>query len=160
MPPRDISSGRYSPSTAPIADRFWSQVSKGPNCWEWTGGLTGAGYGAFYPDSVQVGAHIWSWTQANGPVLDSGVIDHLCSNRRCVNPDHLEVTTRGDNVLRSDKSQAGINLRKTHCIRGHELSGDNLKLTPNVRNPNRPDWRQCRTCTRIRGGERRRRAAA
>lgn len=145
MPPRDAS-GRFTHCAEPEHDRFWNQVVKGGSCWEWQGGTTSEGYGAFYPDSTQIGSHVWSWEQTHGAVPHGLVVDHLCGNRRCVRPDHLDLTGRGENVLRSDKTRAGINMRKTHCIRGHALEGDNLIVVPNARNPERPPWRQCREC--------------
>jgi hypothetical protein len=138
--------------TAPALDRFHG------GCWDWTGGRTGAGYGAFYPTSKQVLAHIWAYQNLVGLIPASQVIDHLCRNRGCVNPEHLEPTSRGDNVLRSPVSNAGANARKTTCDRGHPLSGDNLVIAKNARNPDLPPWRNCRTCRNDKRRERRRAA--
>ncbi len=79
-------------------------------------------------------------------LLDRGVpipkgmwVDHLCNVRDCVNPDHLEVVTPRVNTLRSEFTIAGINARKSHCIRGHEFTDSNTYLT-------KQGWRECRTC--------------
>ena len=69
-------------------------------------------------------------------------IDHLCRNRWCVNPEHLEVVTLKENILRGD-SPSARNARKTHCLNGHLLSGENLYMTPEGR-------RQCKTCRVVR----------
>lgn len=131
-----------------IHDRFTASFRTDPDgCWRWTAGRTGAGYGAFYPTEQQVGAHVWSYRTFVGVIADGLVVDHLCGNRECVNPNHLDLTTRGDNVLRSPLSRAGANSRKTHCIRDHPLSGENLIEAANSRNPELPPYRSCRTCS-------------
>jgi hypothetical protein len=82
------------------------------------------------------------------------VLDHKCRNHLCVNAAHMEPVTLGDNVLRG-VGLAAENARKECCIRGHALSGANLQLVSNYRNPDRPDWRQCRECKNWRKRERR-----
>lgn len=152
-----------------IWDRFRASFRIDPDgCWRWTAGKTGSGYGAFYPTEQQVGAHVWSYRTFAGPIAEGMAVDHLCHtkdvacqggdtcpHRACVNPVHLELTTLGDNVLRSAVSRAGANKRKTHCIRNHPLSGDNLVETVNSRNPSLPPYRSCRTCNNERRRERR-----
>ena len=73
-------------------------------------------------------------------------LDHLCRVRDCVNPYHLEAVTQQENILRGESASAK-HARKTHCINGHPLSGDNLYLRPD-----RGDraGRACRECQRIR----------
>lgn len=131
--------------TGATEERFWSKVSRsGPDeCWEWTAGATSAGYGAFYPTpgGVQVSAHRYSYELIVGPIPEGLDIDHLCRNRRCVNPVHLEPVTRRENVLRGE-SPAAERARKTHCKRGHPLEGDNLSFIGTRR--------QCRECRRAR----------
>lgn len=89
-------------------------------CWEWVGAKSGVGYG-----TVTVGgshtksAHRWMYEQVKGPIPDGMTLDHLCRKRDCVNPDHLEVVTMTENVLRGDGPTAR-NARKTHCARGHQ----------------------------------------
>jgi hypothetical protein len=72
-----------------------------------------------------------------GKIKDGLQIDHICRNRRCVNPDHLEPVTTKENIAR------GVNGRsKVACINGHLLSGDNVRFRTNS------GWRKCRTCER------------
>jgi hypothetical protein len=66
-------------------------------------------------------------------------LDHICKIRNCVNPDHLEICTAGENVMRGDSLQAWYAAR-THCKNGHPFSGDNLFLRPGGRG------RGCRAC--------------
>ena len=122
-------------------ERFWSKVDASGDCWEWTGGVQRQGYGITYVDGPQRVAHRWAWENLVGPVPDGLVLDHLCRNKRCVNPDHLEPITNRENILRGYGITAR-NARKTECIHGHPLSGVNLFV-----------WRGdrlCRTCHRER----------
>ncbi len=109
---------------------FWSKVDKrGPNgCWMWTGGTGGSGYGRIYVGRREVAwAHRLSHELHKGAVPEGLQVDHLCRNKVCVNPDHLEAVTSRENTLRGVGPSAQ-NARKTHCRRGHPLAGDNLAL--------------------------------
>jgi hypothetical protein len=129
------------------AERFHEKVRSAENgCIEWTAHTNGAGYGMFYSGwaggkDVKVLAHRWSYEQANGPIPAGLHIDHLCRNTRCVNPEHLEAVTQRENTLRGVGVSA-VHAKKTECINGHPLSGDNLMLRSNGR------WRDCRECKR------------
>jgi hypothetical protein len=81
--------------------RDWVETDAG--CWEWQGTLSVEGYGVLRIDYAQVKAHRWVYEQRVGPIPDGLVIDHLCRNRRCVNPDHLDVVTLGENTRRSNE---------------------------------------------------------
>ena len=83
-----------------------------------------------------------SFALAGLRIPDGKELDHLCRNRKCVNPKHLESVTHRENILRGETIMAE-NARKTHCWRGHPLSGKNLKLKPN-------GHRQCRACAAMR----------
>lgn len=107
-------------------ERFWSKVDKGDGsgCWIWTANLR-QGYGVFRLGALRP-AHRVAWEWAKGPVPDGLPLDHLCRNRACVRPSHLEPVTHRENILRGN-GFSGRNARKTHCKRGHPLSGENLE---------------------------------
>jgi len=134
--------------------RFWEKVNKdGPSgCWVWTASLN-RGYGELgimtngKPRNYK--AHRLAWEWLRGPIPEGLVVDHLCRNRACVNPDHLELVTNEENIRRG-MWQPVVNVTKTECIHGHELAGDNV-----YRPPSRPNVRQCKTCMEIRGASRR-----
>jgi hypothetical protein len=78
--------------------RFWSKVSRGPECWEWQGSLTPAGYGQFWVERELIHAHRAGWVLQRGPIPDGLCVLHHCDNRRCVRGDHLFVGSKGDNA--------------------------------------------------------------
>jgi hypothetical protein len=98
--------------------------------------------------------HRYAYEALVGPIPDGKQIDHLCRNRACCNPEHLEPVTIQENIRRGEGPQA-INARKTHCIRGHALSGDNLYLVPKS---GRRNCVICRQAASNRADERRRAA--
>lgn len=107
--------------------RFWAKVNAKGSCWEWTASTKGNGYGQVkHRDRKSpLFAHRAAYEILVGPIPDGMTLDHLCKNTLCVNPDHLEVVTMKVNALRSSSPPA-INAIKTHCVRGHEYSPDNL----------------------------------
>lgn len=102
-----------------LTDRFWSKVSKTKTCWIWKA-KTNHGYGWFHFGKRPTSAHRLTFIEKYGAIPKNMVIDHICRNRACVNPEHLQLVTRAENVLLGIGFGA-INKRKTQCPKGHVL---------------------------------------
>jgi len=134
-------------------ERFLSKISVNSTtgCWEWNAGKTAGGYGIFMvpynqktPGSRSMpkrnfSAHRVSYEIFNGPLRSELVIDHMCRNRACVNPNHLREVTENENALENNSSPLAINSQKTHCIHGHEFTPSNIARQKN-------GGRKCRIC--------------
>lgn len=119
----DPLSGRTPPLAGNTVERLWPRVVQGATeeCWPWTGAVTDGGYGILRGnDGLNVLAHRAAWQSEHGPVPDGLELDHLCSNRVCCNPAHLEPVTHAENMRR-------MLLRRTHCKHGHELNPENTR---------------------------------
>lgn len=85
-----------------LAERFWPKVEKTEGCWNWTGATNGkVGYGRIGAGTKPYSwllAHRASYEMSNGPIPEGLVIDHICHNRKCVNPDHLRAITQKQNM--------------------------------------------------------------
>lgn len=126
---------------AELVKRFLSKVEKRDDCWLWTGGKIGGGYGHFWAAGKQRAAHRVAYEIFVGPIPDGAHLDHfVCENPACVNPAHLRPASPRENTLRGN-GPAAANAAKTHCKRGHPLSGDNLRIRPNGN-------RACKACNR------------
>ncbi len=131
-------------------DRFWSKVLKLPSgCWEWQATRDWSGYGRFSFGGRPWQAHRVAWELThNRAIPDALQLDHVCRNRGCVNPDHLEAVTVRVNVLRGLGPTARY-ARRTHCAQGHPFTGDNFKLNGS--------GRRCRLCMKQKAADRRQR---
>lgn len=112
-------------STVTLAEKikFYSDLDQETGCWNWRRYVLPNGYGkvAVGSKGVHKLAHRAAYECFVGPIPPGLQIDHLCRNRRCVNPAHLEAVTARENTLRSNATSA-INARKTHCLRGHPFA--------------------------------------
>ena len=128
-----------------VMDRVTESVTIDPDtgCWVWNKSLERNGYARMSVGHKVEGVHRITYKERHGFIPDGFEIDHLCRNRACCNPDHLEAVEHRENLMRSPIAAARINSEKAKCNRGHELSGDNLAIDA-------LGYRSCRACSRIR----------
>lgn len=134
----EITDGSMSTTTL---DRFNDRWALDHNwCWTWVGHRTAEGYGVLRVGQKRRPAHRISYEHFFGPIPEGLVIDHLCRNRACVNPEHLEAVPNAVNVDRGIGITARAS-RQTHCKRNHEFTPENTRISPKGK-------RECRTCGR------------
>lgn len=102
------------PLTPARESRFWAKVAKTATCWEWTGVKRKSGYGEFSICCKMLAAHRVSYELAKGPIPEGMVIDHMCHNTSCVNPEHLRACTQKQNR----ENQQGADIRSKTGTRG------------------------------------------
>lgn len=107
-------------------------------CWEWTGAIQSRGYGSVGHGGKIHLTHRLAYEMLRGPIPDGLHMDHLCRNRPCCNPEHLEPVTQTVNTLRG-VSFAAENSIKTHCKNGHEYVEANTYT-------DKRGSRSCKTC--------------
>jgi hypothetical protein len=118
-----------------LPERFLDKFVPEPNtgCWLWLAQVSRDGYGKFKYIGGQL-AHRFAYETARGPVPEGLELDHLCRQRSCVNPDHLEAVTRRENARRGLRGSL-----TTHCPHGHEYTPENTYSNPK-------GGRVCRAC--------------
>lgn len=139
----------------PISQRLLSKMDKhgpvsdrrpdlGP-CWVWIGSYEGTGYGKIWDNVRQklIPAHRASYETYVGEIPDGHEVDHLCFNKGCVNPDHLEAVTPVVNVQRAAAYRQYVT--KTHCSKGHIYDEANTRY---YTCPSGRTSRYCRACDR------------
>lgn len=136
---------------------FLNKIAFAPSgCWNWTGAKLEAGYGKFSVKATNGNgnrpasfAHRISYMVFTGPIPDGLTIDHLCKNKSCVNPFHLEAVTHLVNLIRSG-NRVGKHSYTSHCDYGHERTPENTYVTPSGK------YKMCRLC--MKESDRRRQA--
>ncbi len=114
-------------------------VVNGDGCWEWTGAVNSAGYSSLGINGKHHLGHRRSYELLVGPIPEGLTIDHLCRNRLCINPHHLEPVTAAENTRRKPYPEA--------CPKGHVLAGDNVRVRDRG---NGRTTRECRMCQILR----------
>jgi hypothetical protein len=100
-------------------------------CWRWTGHVQTRGYGQMQVNHRMIVVHKLAWTLFRDEVPEGMDVHHRCEEKRCVNPDHLE-------LVEHTKHKAAHH-RKTHCKRGHAFTAENSYVSGT-------GAKRCRTC--------------
>ena len=120
----------------PMKDRLKYELDINTECWNWTGCVGSSGYGHLSVDRKTVVAHRFSYEVHRVPIPVGLEIDHLCRNRKCINPTHLEPVTREENIRRANVKRKA----KQMCKHGHALDGIRSRSI---------GGRYCKTCVML-----------
>jgi hypothetical protein len=123
------------------------------DCWQWTAYCTKEGYGRISVNNESTLAHRVIYEELVGQIPEGLELDHLCRNRSCVNPAHLEPVTHLINVRRGE-ARPPIRAHTDVCVRGHLKTPENTRIVPGT------DKRECRKCRVIYQQEYRKRKKA
>lgn len=133
-----------------VAERLWPRVHVQPNyCWRWVGYIGAQGYGRISGPrrSPVLLVHRVTYELLRGAIPDGTELDHLCRNRWCCNPDHLEAVPHRINAIRGHAPTVLIHITG-RCARGHEVTAANVYYRKD-----RPGKWNCNTCRRERRAE-------
>ena len=120
----------------PVGERLLRRLIVDDNgCHIWPGGKNYGGYGLIGDGRNTYLAHRVAYTLAYGPIPDGLTIDHLCRQKLCCNPAHLEAVSIRENLMRAPNAPAALNAAKTHCVNGHRFDELNTRY-----------WRGKRIC--------------
>ena len=119
---------------------FWSALRTDGDCWVWTGEIHERGYGRYsLGNGKRVKAHRFAWEFFNGAIENKLTVDHLCRNKLCCNPWHMDLVPSGINVQRRWVREW---TDETKCVRGHDRVSENTYVRPNGR-------KECLLCKRL-----------
>lgn len=130
-------------------DRFLSKIEVNPEngCHDWIGPVSVYGYGSHWVKGEEgwkkYYVHRLAYVLAHGELREDMTLDHLCRNRACCNPEHLEPVSLKKNIMRGD-SPSAHHSRKTHCHRGHEFTKENTGIYKGAKGK---PMRRCKKCT-------------
>lgn len=125
-------------------EKLFNNIVLDGDCWSYTVLNPTTGYGRIHqrqPKNEYIQTHVMMYKLLVGDYENGLHLDHLCRNRSCCNPDHLEPVPPKENLRRSPSQITTINANKTHCRNGHEFTEENT-----YRRKDRPNNRDCRIC--------------
>jgi hypothetical protein len=141
IPLIDLRTIRHPPVLERLVTKIQEPFDAHNDCWIWIGRMDRNGYGRICVKNTLKLAHRVSHELFNGAIPSGYDIDHLCKNKKCVNPDHLKSLPKHEHYGQAHRE-------RTHCLAGHLLEGSNVHYR-------REGWRQCRICSRRRDATRR-----
>lgn len=143
-PPRPITYEDTKRIPKEVLDMFYAKQVPNGDCMEWTGYIHAKyGYGQIYALGKCLRVHRLALALNGVDLTGDLVADHICRNRKCVNPKHLRAVTGRQNTFENSNGIAATNIKKTHCYRGHDL-----RVPENLTSPvkGHEHWRICRLC--------------